>query len=283
MKFTKMHGLGNDFILITQDHPPEVKVASKMAIQWCNRHQGIGADGLVFLYPTSDADIAMRIFNADGTLAEQCGNAIRCVAKYYYERISKEKETILIETKVGIQPVWLHTENGVVQQIRVDMGVPKLKAAEIPVLIESQGEPVVSQSITIKDMSFQFTGVSMGNPHIVIPVSDAKAFPVQKWGPLLETHSYFPQKTNVEFATYHTPNEITMRVWERGVGETLACGSGACATLVAGVLTGKSDRRAILHLAGGELEIEWNVEDDHVYMTGPAAFVFSGEWIEGLR
>lgn len=279
MKFSKMNGLGNDFILIAQDQPPEMEVASKRAIQWCDRHRGIGADGLVFLYPVEGADLAMRIFNADGTLAEQCGNAIRCVAKYYYERISNEKEIISIETKVGIQPVWLHVKNGTVQQVRVDMGIPKLKATEIPVLIDSPLDPVISKTITIKETSFQFTAVSMGNPHIVIPVSDAETFPVQEWGPFLEAHPWFPNKTNVEFATFHKRNEITMRVWERGVGETLACGSGACATLVAGVLTGKSDRRAILHLAGGELEIEWKIQDDHVYMTGPAEFVFTGEWI----
>ncbi|SEN30401.1 diaminopimelate epimerase [Lihuaxuella thermophila] len=276
MRFTKMHGLGNDFILVYKNRKPNAEEMSELAVSLCNRHTGVGADGLVVIYPTDRADIAMRIFNADGTMAEQCGNAVRCVAKYYYERLSAQKEQITIETKIGVQTVWLQAEDGRVHQVRVDMGEPVLKPSAIPVCVGS--DRAVNERIEVKGKSFVFTGVSMGNPHAVIEVEDAANFPVERWGPFLETHPVFPQKANIEFITIHSPDEVTMRVWERGVGQTFACGSGACATVVAGVLTNKLNRRAVVHLKGGDLHIEWNQDDNHVYMTGPAAFVFEGEW-----
>jgi diaminopimelate epimerase len=276
MWFTKMHGLGNDFVLISS-FPSIPEHAATLAKRMCDRHRGIGADGLVFMIPSEQADIAMRIFNADGTMAEQCGNAVRCVAKYYYERISDVKNKVTIETKVGVQTVWLETENGLVDQVRVDMGIPELQASQIPVKIDV--EKVVRYPLKVKDQELQITAVSMGNPHIVIEVEDAFSYPVESWGPILENHPLFPRKANVEFITIHSPEEITMRVWERGVGQTMACGSGACATLVAGVLLGKCQRQAVVHLLGGDLQIEWSEIDNHVYMTGPANFVFEGEWL----
>jgi diaminopimelate epimerase len=273
MKFTKMHGLGNDFILIHQTQKPSFEECSALARKMCDRHKGAGADGLVVMYPSEQADFSMRIFNSDGSMAEQCGNAMRCVAKYYYEKISSRKNTFTIETKVGVQPVWTDGKN-----VRVDMGKPVLTPAEIPVRLS--GEQAVNQTIEADGGSFRFTAVSMGNPHAVIEVGDLDKFPVEKWGPVLEKHDLFPQKANIEFVTFLSPQEAWMRVWERGVGQTMACGSGACATVVAGVLAGRLDRKARVKLLGGELLIEWDEQDQHVYMTGPAEFVYEGVWLD---
>ena len=272
MKFTKMHGLGNDFVLC-EDLPTAHNLAT-LAKKICNRHRGVGADGLVFLLPSTQADVRMRIINADGSEAEQCGNAVRCVAKYAYESGRVQKKQLTIETKAGLQKVWLETSNGEVTKIRVDMGEPILEADQIPV--RGNGK-LIKQPIEVEGKTFQFTAVSMGNPHIVIEVENAEQFAVEQWGPLLEQHPLFPARTNVEFITIHSPNELTMRVWERGVGQTLACGSGACATAVAGVLLEKTDRQVQVHLAGGELLIDWSERDNHVYMTGPATTVFTGQ------
>ncbi|WP_124727679.1 diaminopimelate epimerase [Staphylospora marina] len=276
MKFTKMHGLGNDFVVVRTERTPDPREAGKWAVRLCDRHTGIGADGLVVIAPSQTADVAMRIFNSDGSEAEQCGNAVRCVARYAAERIVGLKECLTVETRVGPQTVWTETKDGRVRRIRVDMGEPVLEPARIPVRME--GARAVEREIAVGDRTFFFTAVSMGNPHMVIEVEDAVSFPVDTWGPLLETHEWFPARTNVEFVTFHSPEEVTMRVWERGVGQTMACGSGACAVVVAGVLTGRSRRRALVHLKGGDLWIEWNERDGHVYMTGPAEFVFEGEW-----
>ncbi|EGK13241.1 diaminopimelate epimerase [Desmospora sp. 8437] len=277
MRFTKMHGLGNDFIVVTADTWPQE--APELARRLCDRRFGVGADGLVFLLPSRAGDVRMRILNADGSEAEQCGNAVRCVAKYYYERISGAKKEIIVETGAGLQSVRLETDGSQVESICVDMGRPILEADRVPVALE--GERVVAHPVKIGEESFRFTAVSMGNPHAVIFVDDAAAFPVETWGPRLETHPLFPNKTNVEFVTVHSPRELEMRVWERGVGPTLACGTGACASLVAAVLNGTADRRARVRLKGGDLEIEWREGDDRVYMTGPARTVFEGEWNEG--
>lgn len=277
MNFTKMHGLGNDFILIYTPATPDFSQLAKLAPQMCDRHTGVGADGIAVLYPSAVADIAMRIINSDGSIAEQCGNAMRCVAKYVYERISGLKTQFTIESKIGVQPVWIDAEAGKARQVRVDMGQPILDPVRIPMLLE--GEQAVEQTLSVDGKCFTYTAVSMGNPHMVIAVDDATVFPVSKWGPMLETHSLFPNKTNVEFVTYHSPEEVTMRVWERGAGPTLACGSGACATVVAGVLTGRTAREAVVHLQAGDLLIEWNEHDGHVYMTGPASFVYDGVWL----
>lgn len=274
MEFTKMHGLGNDFLVFygQQELPENV---SELAIQWCNRYFGIGADGLVFILPSDKADFRMRIINSDGTEAEQCGNAIRCVSKYVFDQGYTDKERITIETLgAGVQQVVLQVEQGTVQQVRVDMGEPILDGLSVPTVLE--GSPVLAQPIETAGRKFDFTAVSMGNPHCIIYVEDAPNFELEIWGPKLEVHPYFPRKINVEFATVTSRDRVEMRVWERGAGPTLACGTGACATLVSSVLNGLTDRAAWIGLKGGDLFIEWNAQDNHVYMTGPAEAVFEG-------
>jgi diaminopimelate epimerase len=269
-----MHGLGNDFIVIAgcERLPDE---ASKLAVGWCDRHFGIGADGVVYLLPSERADLMMRIMNADGSEAEQCGNAIRCAAKYAYDSGLAAKTVMTIETiGAGVQTVVLQVRDGKAESVRVDMGEPVLDGLAIPTTLDLK--PVADQPIIVDGAEFRFTAVSMGNPHCVIFVDDAAGIDLHRWGPKLERHPFFPKRVNVEFATVNTPSQIDMRVWERGAGPTLACGTGACATLVASVLNGKSNRRAVVSLKGGDLEIEWNEDDNRVYMTGPAATVFSG-------
>lgn len=275
MKFTKMHGLGNDFLVIYGERELP-KNASELAIKWCNRFFGAGADGLVYILPSHQADFRMRIINSDGSEAEQCGNAIRCVSKYVYEHGYTDKQEITVETLgAGVQKVRLHVEEGEVKTVRVDMGVPVLDGLSIPTTIE--GNPVLGEPIQAGDQEFTFTAVSMGNPHCVIYVEDAPSFDLAAWGPQLEVHPYFPRKINVEFATVTRRDRVEMRVWERGAGPTLACGTGACATLVSSVLNGLTDRAAWIGLKGGDLFIEWDEQDNHVYMTGPAEIVFEGE------
>lgn len=277
MEFTKMHGLGNDFVVIygEKELPSH---AAELAIKWCNRFFGIGADGLVYILPSDKADFQMRIINSDGTEAEQCGNAIRCVAKYVYDHGHIDRENITIETiGAGVQPVGLTVENGKVSKVRVDMGAPVLDGLKIPTTMDAN--PVVDQPIEAGGSGFRFTAVSMGNPHCVIYVDDAVNFDLTSWGPKLEVHPFFPKKINVEFATVKDREHIDMRVWERGAGPTLACGTGACATLVSSVLNGLTERSAWVSLRGGDLFIEWNEEDNHVYMTGPAELVFTGNII----
>jgi diaminopimelate epimerase len=274
MNFTKMQGLGNDFIVVANFHKLPDQ-ASQMAVQLCDRHFGIGADGLVFILPSEDADFMMRIINADGSEAEQCGNAIRCVAKYIYDRGLTDSETPTIETiGAGVQQVTLKLTHGVVDQVCVDMGVPVMNGLQIPTVI-NQPE-LVGLEVEAGGDRFALTAVSMGNPHGVIFVDDAATFDVDRYGPLLETHELFPNKANIEFVTVRSADAADMRVWERGAGQTLACGTGACATLVAGVLNGKLNRTAVISLKGGDLHIAWNEQDNRVYMTGPAAFVYDG-------
>lgn len=274
MEFTKMHGLGNDFIVVfgEQELPNN---AAELAISLCNRFFGIGADGLVYILPSERGDYMMRIMNSDGTEAEQCGNAIRCVSKYVYDHGLVSSEQIVIETiGAGEQKVTLNVKDGKVETVTVDMGEPILSGLQIPVAIDA--EVVVSEPIVSDGTEFKFTAVSMGNPHCVIYVDDAVSFDLAAWGPKLEAHPLFPRKVNVEFATVLDRGRVDMRVWERGAGPTLACGTGACATLVSSVLNGLTDRAAWISLKGGDLFIEWNEEDNHVYMTGPAEVVFTG-------
>lgn len=274
MEFTKMHGLGNDFIVVfgEQELPSN---AADLAVTLCNRFFGIGADGLVYILPSERGDFMMRIMNSDGSEAEQCGNAIRCVSKYVYDHGLVNSEQIVIETiGAGEQKVTLNVKDGVVETVTVDMGEPVLSGVQIPVAIDA--EPVLSQPIESDGTEFKFTAVSMGNPHCVIYVEDAVSFDLATWGPKLEVHPLFPRKVNVEFATVLDRGRVDMRVWERGAGPTLACGTGACATLVSSVLNGLTDRAAWISLKGGDLYIEWNEEDNHVYMTGPAEVVFTG-------
>jgi diaminopimelate epimerase len=274
MNFTKMHGLGNDFIIVTGESKlPEQ--ASELAIKLCDRFFGIGADGLVYILPSEKADFMMRIMNSDGSEAEQCGNAIRCVSKYVYDHDFIQQTEITIETiGAGKQKVQLFLKDGKVDTVRVDMGQPILKGTEVPTTVDQ--DVVKDYPIVVDGREFHFTAVSMGNPHCVIYVDDAINMDLQTWGPKLETHPMFPRKINVEFVTVKSRDYADMRVWERGAGPTLACGTGACATLVASVLNGVTDREATISLKGGNLFIEWNEADNHVYMTGPAQEVYKG-------
>jgi diaminopimelate epimerase len=275
MDFVKMHGLGNDFIVVSADAGVPAN-AEELAVRLCDRHFGVGADGLVFIVPSDKADATMRIFNSDGSEPEQCGNAIRCVAKYLWDRSDQAGTELIIETKgAGLQKVTVYPENGRAAKVRVDMGEPILNGADVPVGIDAAR--VVSERIEADGRFFRFTAVSMGNPHCVIEVDDAAAFDVTIWGPKLETHSLFPRKTNVEFITVESPDRAVMRVWERGAGETLACGTGACAVLVASVLNGRMNRNGTVSLAGGDLLIEWDETSNRVFMTGAAEEVYVGE------
>lgn len=274
MEFTKMHGLGNDFIVVAGE-PSLPDNAAALSIELCNRFFGIGADGLVYILPSEKADFMMRIMNSDGSEAEQCGNAIRCVSKYVYDHGMTDKEEITIETiGAGVQKVQLSVQDGKVATVRVDMGQPILKGTQVPTTIDQ--DVVLGHPVEVDGREFRFTAVSMGNPHCVIYVDDAVNFDLQAWGPKLETHPLFPRKINVEFVTVKSRDYADMRVWERGAGPTLACGTGACATLVSSVLNGLTDRKATVSLKGGDLYIEWNEEDNHVYMTGPAQEVYRG-------
>ncbi|MEW9697829.1 diaminopimelate epimerase [Paenibacillus sp. SI8] len=274
MNFTKMHGLGNDFIVVAGEKELPAGV-DQLAIQLCNRFFGIGADGLVYILPSDNADFKMRIINSDGSEAEQCGNAIRCVSKYVYDHGMINKEEITIETLgAGVQKVQLNVQGGKVVTVRVDMGQPILSGLQVPTTVDEA--QVINYPIEVDGKEFRFTAVSMGNPHCVIYVDDAVNFDLATWGPKLEVHPMFPRKINVEFVTVKNREYTDMRVWERGAGPTLACGTGACATLVSSVLNGLTDRQATVSLKGGDLFIEWDEADNHVYMTGPAEEVFKG-------
>jgi diaminopimelate epimerase len=274
MNFTKMHGLGNDFIIVTGESKLPDQ-ASELAIKLCDRFFGIGADGLVYILPSEKADFMMRIMNSDGSEAEQCGNAIRCVSKYVYDHGLIQQTEISIETiGAGAQKVQLFLKEGKVDTVRVDMGQPILKGTMVPTIVDQ--DIVKDYPIEVDGREFRFTAVSMGNPHCVIYVDDAINMDLQTWGPQIETHPMFPRKVNVEFVTVKSRDYADMRVWERGAGPTLACGTGACATLVASVLNGLTDREATISLKGGNLFIEWNESDNHVYMTGPAQEAYKG-------
>ena len=275
MKFTKMHGAGNDYVYVdcfkeTVDNPAET------AIKVSNRNFGIGSDGLILIMPTDKADVRMRMFNSDGSESEMCGNGIRCVAKYAYDHGIVTKTEITAETGAGILTLQLFPNAAnKVERVRVNMGPPRLAREEIPM----NGTPVaqvVAEELTVLDKTFKITCVSMGNPHCIIYVDDVDNFPVATYGPLIENHQLFPRRTNVEFIQIISRTEVKQRTWERGAGETLACGTGASAVCVAGVLNNLTDRKILNHLAGGDLELEW-VENGPVFMTGPATEVFNGE------
>ncbi len=276
MHFTKMEGCGNDYIYIN-GFVENVKNPEKLAVAMSERHFGVGADGLVLILPSEIADFRMRMFNLDGSEGEMCGNAVRCIGKYVYERGLTKKQNISLETLGGIKYLQLQIKNEIVEQVVVDMGEPILKAADIPVL--SKQYPVLQETLTLLDKTFSFTCVSTGNPHAVTFLESVECFAVEKYGALAEVADIFPNKSNIEFAEVRNRNQIRMRVWERGTGETLACGTGACATLVAAVLHGYTERKAEILLTGGTLIIEWNETDNHIYMTGPAAFSFDGVWL----
>lgn len=276
MRFTKMQGCGNDYIYINC-FEEKVENPEKLAIAMSERHFGVGSDGLVLILPSEVADFRMRMFNLDGSEGKMCGNASRCVGKYVYEKGLTEKTEVTLETLGGIKLLRLHIADGIVESVTVDMGEPILTAAEIPVLSEKQ--PVIGETVEILDRKFAFTCVSMGNPHAVTFVENVAEFPVERYGREAEVHPIFPDRVNTEFVEIVDDGHVKMRVWERGSGETWACGTGASATAVACVLNGKTGRKVDVELIGGTLTIEWNAEDNHVSMTGPAEFSFEGEWL----
>jgi len=276
--FIKMQGLGNDFILIDCLNKllDDKSFLSYFAKKLCNRNFGIGADGLILILPSFKADLRMRILNFDGSEAEMCGNGIRCFAKYAYENKLISKIKFTVETLAGIITPELIFKDKEVSGIKVDMGIPKLKRREIP-MIGEDSPTVIDETLKINPgQIFKVTCVSMGNPHCIIFTDDVKSIAVSEIGPQIENHPLFLERINVEFIQILNKKEIDLRVWERGVGETLACGTGACAALVAAVLNKKTDRQALIHLPGGDLDIQWT-DDEHVYMTGPAELVFRGE------
>jgi len=275
MKFTKMHGAGNDYVYVNCFEEP-VENPEQVAVRVSNRNFGIGSDGLILILPSERADVRMRMFNADGSESEMCGNGIRCVAKYAYDHGLVTKKEITAETGAGILSLQLFTDSSNrVDKVRVNMGVPRLTRAEIP--MQGNGsDRVVAEPLNIMHTSFNITCVSMGNPHCVIFVDDVERLQLEKYGPLIENHDIFPRRTNVEFVRIISPGEVRQRTWERGAGETLACGTGASAVCVAGVLNGLTEKKILNHLSGGDLELEW-AEDGNVYMTGPAVEVYSGE------
>lgn len=299
MKFTKMHGCGNDYVYvngfkekISADQKPE------LVREMSDRHFGIGSDGVIFINPSEEADFEMEMWNADGTRAEMCGNGIRCVAKYVYDKGMTQQKEISIVSAGKVKYLQLTVENGAVKSVCVNMGAPELQAELIPVKPElAEGtdgsakeqqpacqEPgenrVVDTPILVKGKRYHMTCVSMGNPHAVVFLEDVAGLDIAAIGPSFENHPCFPKRTNTEFVKILDRSHVEMRVWERGTGETLACGTGCCATAVACILNGLTDNAVTVKLLGGELSIEWDRENNLVYMTGPASFVFEGEWPE---
>lgn len=278
IRFTKMHGLGNDYVYIDcimQDCAALMDDLPRIARFMSDRHFGVGADGIVLILPSTIADFKMRMFNSDGSEAEMCGNAIRCVGKYVFDRGLTSKTDISIETLAGVKSLSMKVRDGTVELVKVDMGCPILDCKRIPV--RTNKAAFISQPVEVDGQTFEITCVSMGNPHAVIYVPDLTDLQLEKVGPKIENHPLFPNRINVEFVQVVDSQTLKMRVWERGSGETMACGTGACAALVASVLNGISRRRATVKLLGGDLVVEWDQDDGHVYMTGPAVNVFDGE------
>ena len=275
IEFTKYHGLGNDFILIDNRADTQPIITSEQAVQLCDRHFGIGADGVIFALPGEEAgDYTMRIFNSDGSEPEMCGNGIRCLAQFIADLEGADaKPEYRIHTLAGVIIPKLEGEG----KVKVDMGMPQLLAAQIPTTLAQAEQKAIAVPLQVAGQSWEVTCVSMGNPHCITFVEDVAAIPLEAIGPQFEHHPAFPQRTNTEFIQVVRPDYLKMRVWERGAGVTLACGTGACAAVVAAVLTGKSDRKATVELPGGCLEIEWAQQDQRVYMTGPAERVFRGK------
>jgi len=311
MRFTKMQGAGNDYVYVDCFAEPMPSDPADVARRIADRHFGVGGDGLILICPSEVADARMRMFNADGSESEMCGNGVRCVAKYVYDHGIARKPTLAIETGAGVLSLELEIADDKVHRVRVDMGPPILEMARIPIALPgvpptaqivdfplaelfkmaaveaakiSPPGPRVAAALAQPDVfeplggGLHITGVSMGNPHLVIYHPNVAHVMAEYFGPKLENHPFFPKRINVHFVQVNGHQEVTMRTWERGSGITLACGTGACAVCVAGVLTGRTDRRILAHLPGGDLELEWRSSDQHVYMTGPAVEVFQGEW-----
>lgn len=274
MKFTKMHGCGNDYVYVNgfvekiEDKPAFVRMVS-------DRHFGVGGDGAIFINPSKEADFEMEMYNADGTRAEMCGNGIRCVGKYVYDKGLTNKTRISIVSFGKVKYLDLNVENGAVSTVRVNMGAPILTAKEVPVI--SSMEQSVDEPVVVNGKEYRMTCVSMGNPHAVVFMDHVADLDIAAMGPFFENHEVFPNRTNTEFVEVVDRNHVNMRVWERGTGETLACGTGCCATVVACVLNGLTENKVTVKVLGGEIEIEWDREENLVYMTGPAATVFEGE------
>ena len=294
MHFTKMQGAGNDYVYVDCFTEPIPQQPDELARKISDRHFGVGSDGLILICPSQQADARMRMFNADGSESEMCGNGIRCVAKYVYDHGICRKETLRIETGRGILTLYLEVADGRAQRVRVDMGEPILEPARIPVefprppdddrIVDFPVEkyiPLSGPAAWMEDCGWdpRMTCISMGNPHVILFPSFVEAIPLETLGPFFERQPIFPKRINVHFVQVHNQGEVTMRTWERGSGVTLACGTGACAVCVAGVLSGRTERKILAHLPGGDLELHW-AEDGHVHMTGPAVEVFSGEWVE---
>ena len=287
MRFTKMHGLGNDYVYVDcfHDFPPQAP--DQLARQIADRHFGVGGDGLILICPSTVADARMRMFNADGSESEMCGNGVRCVAKYVYDHGLARKPRLAIETGAGVLSLDVEICGERVRRVRVDMGEPILEASRIPttltgskvinVALPSLGGEGRPEWFDRAGLDPRMTCVSMGNPHVILFCDHVAEIPLESVGPELERHALFPRRINVHFVEVLGPGELTMRTWERGSGVTLACGTGASAVCVAGALTGRTERKVLAHLPGGDLELDW-AEDNHVYMTGPATEVFSGDW-----
>jgi diaminopimelate epimerase len=290
MRFTKMQGAGNDYVYVDCFAQPLPQDPPELARRIADRHFGVGGDGLILICPSQRADARMRMFNADGSEAEMCGNGVRCVAKFVYDHGIARKDVLAIETGRGVLELAVRVVGGKVAQVRVDMGEPILEPARVPTTL--LGERIVDVSLPDLGRDLEKLGgwqaacgldprmtcVSMGNPHAVLYCRDVSRVPLEFVGPVFENAPIFPKRTNVHFVQVHSPGEATMRTWERGSGITLACGTGACAVCVAGVLTGRTQRKLLAHLPGGDLELEWNEPGNHVFMTGPAVEIFSGDW-----
>lgn len=273
LRFTKMHGIGNDYVYVdcfTQTLAGPARVARHVS----PRRTGIGSDGVILICPSSVADCRMEMYNADGSRGEMCGNGIRCVGKYVYDHGIARKETLHIETDAGIKVLRLQINGAQVSAVTVDMGEPVLDGPRIPVAAEGR---VINAPLEVGGQTYHVTCVSMGNPHCVTFVRNTESLRIEEIGPLFERHPFFPKRVNTAFVQVLGRNELRLRVWERGSGETAACGTGACAVLVAAVVNDKAERRATIHLNGGDLDIKWSAADNHVFMTGPAVEVFSGE------
>ncbi len=273
MKFTKMQGIGNDYIYINC-FEEVVENPSELSIKLSERHFGIGSDGIILIAPSDIADCHMDIYNADGSQAMMCGNGIRCVGKYVYERGIAKKDVLKIDTMSGVKTLFLDIQDGKVMSLKVDMGKPNLAAADIPVILNK--EEVINEPIVVEGKEYRITCVSMGNPHCVLFVDDVNEVHIEEIGPKFECNEIFPKRANIEFVQVMNQNEIKMRVWERGSGETWACGTGACAVAVACAINKKTGRTTTIHLKGGDLKIDWDDKTNSVFMQGPAKIVFDG-------
>ena len=277
MRFTKMHGIGNDYVYVNC-FEEKVENPAELAVKMSRQHYGVGSDGLILICPSDVADFEMKMYNADGSMSEMCGNGTRCVGKYVYDKGLTDKTTVSLMTGAGLKVLQLNVQGGKVQSVRVDMGAPELRPENVPVNLT--GENVMGYPLQVGPSVYEIHCVSMGNPHCIVFVKDPDLVDVEQVGSQLENHPIFPNRANIEFVQVVDRQHLRMRVWERGSGETLACGTGACASLVAAVLTGKADRRVSMELLGGTLELEWAFDDGHVYQEGPAKIVFDGEWVD---